>query len=329
MSKSQKYINGLVSVVIPTYNHSSYIAATLESVLNQTYGNLQIIVSDDSSTDDTIDIVKSYAKLDSRIKLLSSETNKGIPSNFNKAFDAVEGEFVAFLGGDDLMLPSKIEKQKEFLSQNSDYVLVQSDMILFDSDTANKIKKLSDDGKIPTDPLEWPLKVDWHFENKYVGVLPSSCFARSEYYLSARYSEQLYLKHELLFTIECYCHDPKGKWGVIEEVLGKYRIHSNNFSKTTRANESIFMENFKLAALVKVKCPMLIERANEFEFFMAYKILLFKNYNNLKEKIIAENIFNKYASLVQKKTLFFGQILNRMHLLGAYSRINGLLKIFN
>lgn len=328
MSDTKEYTKDLISVVIPTYNQEAYIAQTLDSVIQQTYKNIEIIVADDASTDRTAQICQEYALTDNRIKLLRNKRNLGIPANFNRAFDAVSGEYVAFLGGDDLMLPEKVEKQLKFLKKNPGFVLVQSDMLLFDSDSGKDIKKLSEDGMLPTDPLEWPLKIDWHFENKYAGVLPSSCMARSSYYLAARYSDELYLKHELLFTVECYCKDPDGQWGVIDEVLGKYRIHASNFSKSDKADQSILLENFKLAELVRKKCPKLTERANEFEFYTAYKVLLFRNYQNDKEKKIARDIFNTYSSSVQKISLKLGQLFARFYLLGLFRFIIKISALF-
>ena len=81
-----------VSVVIPTYNQVNFARNTIESVLAQTYKNLEIVLADDCSTDGTIDILMEFAERDNRVKLLLSDNNQGIPANFNKAFDAVSGK---------------------------------------------------------------------------------------------------------------------------------------------------------------------------------------------------------------------------------------------
>ncbi|MEQ8625757.1 MAG: glycosyltransferase [Vicingaceae bacterium] len=319
----------LISVVIPTYNQTNFIDETLRSVISQSYKNLQIIVADDCSTDGTVDKLKQYVAQDQRIELLLSEVNLGIPTNFNRAFDACTGEFVAFLGGDDIMLPEKLETQVRFLKENKEYVLVQSDMELFDSQSGKTVKLLSDNGVIPTKPLDWALKVDWNFENKYSGVLPSSCLARADYYLAARYSDALYLKHELLFTIECYCRNPKGKWGVIPKVLGRYRLHETNFSQTKNANQSILMESFKLAEMARTKCNHIRERVNEFEFFTAYKAILFSQAKTKNESTVCLQIFNSYANKQQKIGLKVGRILNKLGLLGLYLQLNRRFKYFS
>lgn len=102
----------LVSVIIPAYNASAFIAETLESILAQTYRNLEIIVVDDGSTDTTAEIVKSYAP---RVKYLYQENSGSCASPRNHGLKEAKGEFVTFFDADDIMLPHKIASQVEAL----------------------------------------------------------------------------------------------------------------------------------------------------------------------------------------------------------------------
>jgi len=102
----------LVSVVIPAFNTSRFIEKSIDSVRKQTYRNLEIIVVDDGSSDDTADIVRRVMKEDSRVKLLQQE-NGGIASARNLAVKHSGGEFIAPLDADDMWLPSYLEKQVE------------------------------------------------------------------------------------------------------------------------------------------------------------------------------------------------------------------------
>jgi len=103
----------LVSVIIPTYNRAEYVCDAIESVLNQTYKNIEIIVVDDGSTDDTKEWIKKYLS-SSKLKYIYQE-NRGVSSARNTGIKIAKGEYLAFLDSDDLFLPKKIELQvKEF-----------------------------------------------------------------------------------------------------------------------------------------------------------------------------------------------------------------------
>jgi len=99
----------LISVLIANYNYAQYIGAAIESVLNQTYQNFEIIVCDDGSTDNSREVVEQFVSRDSRVRLVSKE-NGGLASALNAAYAASRGEIVCMLDADDLFHPEKIEK---------------------------------------------------------------------------------------------------------------------------------------------------------------------------------------------------------------------------
>ena len=107
----------LVSVVIPTYNRSRIICASVNSVLNQTYKNIELIVVDDCSTDDTERTIRSMS--DTRIKYIKLERNSGACVARNTGIEKAAGTFIAFNDSDDEWLPEKIEKQLDFLQKNN------------------------------------------------------------------------------------------------------------------------------------------------------------------------------------------------------------------
>lgn len=98
-----------VSVVIPSYNSSSYINNAIESALSQTYDNLEVIVADDASTDDTCAVVHKIK--DPRVKLIRRTENGGAAAARNSAIDAATGRYIAFLDSDDYWLPNKLSVQ--------------------------------------------------------------------------------------------------------------------------------------------------------------------------------------------------------------------------
>ena len=101
----------LVSIITPSYNSETYIDETILSVLAQTYQDWEMLIVDDSSTDKSLEILKSYALQDTRIKLLINEENLGAAESRNKAVEASLGDYIAFLDSDDIWLPLKLEKQ--------------------------------------------------------------------------------------------------------------------------------------------------------------------------------------------------------------------------
>jgi teichuronic acid biosynthesis glycosyltransferase TuaG len=105
----------LVSIIIPTYNCEKFIGKTLQSVLNQSYSNWEIILVDDASTDNTVTIIKEFAQDDNRIKLTRLENNSGNGFARNIALQNASGRYIAFLDADDLWAPLKLEKQISFL----------------------------------------------------------------------------------------------------------------------------------------------------------------------------------------------------------------------
>lgn len=120
-------MNPLVSICIPCYNAQQTIERTIQSVLNQTYTNLEIIISDNASTDQTVDVVRSIK--DSRIRIYSNETNLGMVQNFQKSLSYAKGQYVKCLCADDTITNDCIEKQVNvFLSFPKDHiVMVTSD----------------------------------------------------------------------------------------------------------------------------------------------------------------------------------------------------------
>jgi len=120
----------LVSVIIPTYNRAGYLSQTLKSVLEQTYRDIEVIVVDDGSTDNTTEVVASFN--DSRIRYLKQD-HRGLPAiGRNTGLKAASGDYIAFLDDDDLWMPEKIEKQLDYLSKHPEYTIMYSNAWFID-----------------------------------------------------------------------------------------------------------------------------------------------------------------------------------------------------
>lgn len=107
----------LVSIITPNYNCEKYISETIESVINQTYKNWEMIIVDDKSFDNSIEIINKYKNIDSRIKLVKMERNVGAAICRNKAIEVSSGKYLAFLDSDDLWMVNKLKKQISFMEK--------------------------------------------------------------------------------------------------------------------------------------------------------------------------------------------------------------------
>jgi len=117
-------MDGLVSIIMPSYNTQEYIADSIKSILSQTYANWELLVVDDCSTDDSVKVINSFE--DSRIVLLQNEKNSGAALSRNYALREAKGKWIAFLDSDDTWAPDKLEKQIRFMEEN-DYAFTFTD----------------------------------------------------------------------------------------------------------------------------------------------------------------------------------------------------------
>lgn len=117
-------MSSLVSVVIVAYNSSPFIVETLDSVLKQTWVEIELIITDDCSTDDTVEICRNwidkFGRRFFRIELITSENNTGISANANRGLYVTKGDWIKFLGADDILKPDCIKDNMEFIASNHD-----------------------------------------------------------------------------------------------------------------------------------------------------------------------------------------------------------------
>lgn len=104
---------------MPSYNSEKNISNSIESVINQSYVNWELLITDDCSTDNTISIIKKYAEIDSRIKLFTNTINSGAAISRNNSLEHAQGDFIAFLDSDDIWFSDKLSTQIAFMTSES------------------------------------------------------------------------------------------------------------------------------------------------------------------------------------------------------------------
>ena len=112
-----------ISLIMSVYNGEDYLSEAIDSVLNQTFTDWELIVINDCSTDSTAEILSKYEALDSRVKVHTNEVNLRLPSSLNKALTLAQGKYIARMDADDICLPERLEKQYDFMEKNPDVAL--------------------------------------------------------------------------------------------------------------------------------------------------------------------------------------------------------------
>ena len=134
--------NAEISICIPVYNAEKYIEETIKSVLNQSFSNFELIIIDNHSTDDTVNIVKEFK--DERIKLFQNNKNLGMVRNWNECLNKVQGKYIQFVCSDDVLYKECLKEKIELMKKNNNIVMVVSNTDIIDSNG----KKIITDEKV-------------------------------------------------------------------------------------------------------------------------------------------------------------------------------------
>lgn len=212
----------LVSVFMPTYNHAHFIDAAVESVVAQDYRPLEIVVSDDASTDGTAERIRDLAaRHEGLVVPLFTERNVGMNSNFNRALDACRGTYVAFAAGDDLYLPGKIAAQVAWLEQSPDRVLCGHDVEIFMTGDPEVV--LGRYGQ------RFPLVAGrgaGHLLRNGILYAGISLMARRDALPPDGYDARMTMLSDWKFFVEVLAGG--GEYGYLPDVLARYRRHPDS-----------------------------------------------------------------------------------------------------
>ena len=228
-----------VSVLIPSFNHENYIEKCVDSILNQSHKDLELIISDDNSNDKTIKKIKKYS--DKRIKLFQQKKNLGICNNLNFLTKRVQGKFFCYSGSDDFFDKYKIEKQLNFMLTNKiDFSFTHVNFI----NSSGKFVKDNDNYMLGNFNVKNRSVGEWFntfFFRGNVLNAPSSMFKQS---LKSKihFDENYEYLHDFKIYIDLMFHGKK--FGILNEKLTYYRLHpKNNSSRDINNINKDFLEN--------------------------------------------------------------------------------------
>lgn len=138
-----------ISVIMGIYNCEATLGEAIDSLLNQTYSDWNLIMCDDGSTDDTYSVAERYEKIyPDKIILIRNKKNKGLNYTLNHCLKYAEGEYIARMDGDDISLPERFEKEVDFLDNHPQYAIVSTPMIYFDEQGEFRIGKGNGDPEL-------------------------------------------------------------------------------------------------------------------------------------------------------------------------------------
>ena len=298
---------------MPVYNRQNYIKSSLESILNQTYKDFDFIIIDDGSTDRTVEIIEGYN--DSRIKLIRNEKNRGIVYSRNRGLKHAKGKYIGMFDSDDIALPTKFEKQINFLEKNLDYGMVGSWVKWIDENGNLKEKGW----KLPAPANEIPAIM--LFRNYFV---QSTVVIRKNVIPEGGYSQGFDVVEDSKMWFDVSLSHKV--WN-LQEYLLHYRVHSGNISTLgeSAVGNSNKLTEYKFLKLniepteQETENHLLLRNSNRIESLKQLKEIenwLLKIYlNNKKQqlydrKILKKILFNRWLKACYKaRSLHFKMIL--------------------
>lgn len=227
---------GLVSIVVITYNSSNFIVETLDSISNQTYPKIELIISDDSSTDDTIPICEQWINDNKerfvKYKIIKSDVNTGVSANCNRGEKEASGTWVKPLAGDDILRPDAIEKYVQYMEAHPQVTYLFGKMLAF-GDNSKDITSFNNDILV-YDFFNDSAKEQYHRLMNNKCYIPAPTF----FYNRKQYLEDGISNDESIPMLEDW---PKWvnitKRGhrvyLLDSITVNYRIHNSAISKTT------------------------------------------------------------------------------------------------
>lgn len=286
--------NILVSILVANYNYEEFISETIESVLQQSYNNFELIICDDGSRDNSLEIIKHYLALDSRIKLFKQE-NSGQASALNKCYNHSKGELIALLDSDDLFDKTKLELVvKKYEESPSNGLII------------HKLRKIDKKGTIigssvPNNLANGDCRDLLIKNGGRFGLPPSSGII-----ISRKITEMIFPINDEFKTnadgVITECAQSISTINSIEQVLGSFRIHGNNISSNfySYPNEELLLKTILITEKTFVNTKKFLSSKNIpiNEFYITNS----KNYNL---QCMAYYIFSnsEYLSKIHQKSI--------------------------
>lgn len=311
----------LISIILPVYNGEKYLAQSIESCLNQTYKNIELIIVNDCSIDSSLEIAEYYAKIDNRVRVISNIENKRLPASLNIGHYSAFGDYLTWTSDDNIYNLNAIKVLVEAVEFNNVDVVYSNISLINNNGEVISRKNLA------------------NFENLIFGNFVGSCFLykKEVFKKNDGYNENLFLVEDYDFWLRASLHS---KFYHLKEDLYNYRVHvnslTNNISESLEDNrlwerniksmyerfvnevfklnyehtESISVFQLKIHTHKKISFEYIIINFKYFEAFIE-QISLFPNYHNIKavrkvflNKVLSVLVLNSSRKKNFKRSIF-------------------------
>ncbi|WP_417200699.1 glycosyltransferase family 2 protein [Bizionia sp.] len=297
-------MNTLVSIVIPSYNRAHLIGETLDSIIAQSYTNWECLVTDDGSTDTTVNIIAAYAKKDSRIKLLKRPATKlkGANACRNMGLDAAQGDYVVFFDSDDLMTDNHLEVKVHAMQKyNCDYVITKTQFFNHTNAGINTYYKFDE---FPITPFNYVTqKINW---------LTYDICLKAKLAKAIRFNENLQSGQEYNYFSKLVHISTEGNF--IDEVVTLRRHHEHSIRGQLKDRHSLNVSLFKTYFYTYIDLKLISDK----------EILFYLMRNCIKL------IYDLKGIPIKKRSVFTMEVFKTYNFKGFYfiGMLVGL-KIFN
>ena len=278
----------LVSVIIPVYNSAQFLKESLESVLNQTYQNIEIICINDGSTDNSLEILKQYSD---KITIISQENN-GLASALNIGIKQMKGDWFKWFSPDDVMYSYTIETLVDEAKKHSN-TIVYSNWEIID-EKGNKLREFYESNYNELSNFEYNVRLlDGQQINVNTSLIPSSLFQKCgirELHDPVAVDYDFFLRAALLYNI---------KFHLIQKSLIQYRIHIEQLSHKN------ILKTLKFISKIKDEIIQNLDEPSQNKFIKQLEI--YQNSKSIKQKIIkfGMKFLSSIPSLVSDRILIF------------------------
>lgn len=322
-------MNELISVIVPVYNAQNYLEECLESILNQTYKNIEIICINDGSKDKSLEIIKKYMFLDKRIKLIDKIKNEGVAKARNEGYKICKGNIICSVDSDDFLEKDSIEQAYKFLKEKNLKISLFDSYYFYTEGNIKRINFLSNMSVI-NGKEAFKKSLNWE-------IAPLGLYTKE---IIINVYDEIYFNGDELASrkrlLKCK------KIGISN---GKYfyRQHNTSITKTKKFNPKkfeILLTDIELKKIIKNQVPEIL---NEFEVktlstLIDFLELYLKNYKNISEndkkeieKIINLSLKNLNLKAIKNyyvyKLKIFKYIRKKIKLKKLLKKIDELNKI--